>query len=165
MDGSTPPNSATSTTDPAPHPRRHLASDSHRFRVATTRVPIDAPRRHHGRTPEEGFDCVGLVLFLYREAGHGIDELDMPYGERDARRPQRREWITARLATRFGTLAEHVRFRDGDVLLIGNTARQLHLGVVVNDLVFQMGADRVRRVPLARVAPWVGMAFRLKETV
>jgi cell wall-associated NlpC family hydrolase len=83
-----------------------------------------APFKMHGRDPETGIDCVGLVLCALRGAG-----VEAPgpggYALRNLTIDKHLGWVSAlQLHDVSGVL------RPGDVLLFRLPAAQFHLGVV-----------------------------------
>src|SRR5690349_17521985 len=75
---------------------------------------VGTPYRYGGNTPQSGFDCSGLVDFVF----HDVAGVDLP-----------------RTAQDIGSLdAQHVRRSEldsGDVLLFGNARRIDHVGIYV----------------------------------
>lgn len=144
------------------------ASTTDRWRAAARAVAGCPGYVHRGRDPRTGLDCIGLVLAMYRAAGESIDELDVPYGERDATRASRRELLLRVLARRF----DPVRAtgpgdcRDGDVLDVRRRAPgepEIHLGVVVGGEMVDLASARVRRSRLVAAWPYVGAVYRLRR--
>jgi cell wall-associated NlpC family hydrolase len=83
-----------------------------------------APFRMHGRDPETGIDCVGLVLCALRGAGVEATGPD-GYGLRNLTIDKHLSCVSAlQLHEASGVL------RPGDVLLFRLPAAQFHLGVV-----------------------------------
>jgi cell wall-associated NlpC family hydrolase len=80
-----------------PEPRRHLLSVSHAARersfglhvVSYARHFLGIPYSYGGTSPRTGFDCSGLVRFVYRRFGIRLPHsswADLAYGHRVARR-------------------------------------------------------------------------------
>lgn len=126
--------------------------------AAVARLPRTTPRAHRGRDLS-GLDCVGLVLWVYRAAGHDLSALDLPYCA--AAEKKRAQWglLVSQLRRRFDPV-DVFDLRDGDVVVFHN-----HLGVVCGGLVYHMGRTAVRATRLGTVRPAVSAAFRLKERV
>lgn len=78
--------------------------------------------RPQGRRPEQGLDCIGLILCVF-----GLPETQ---GRRDYRlRGNHRRELMAALGKPFRRMARTQR-RTGDVLLMQVAPDQLHLGIV-----------------------------------
>jgi cell wall-associated NlpC family hydrolase len=80
-----------------PEPRRHLLTVSHATRqrsfglhvVSYARHFLGIPYSYGGTTPRTGFDCSGLVRFVYRRFGIRLPHsswADLAHGHRVARR-------------------------------------------------------------------------------
>jgi cell wall-associated NlpC family hydrolase len=110
------------------------------FSAALRQIPLDVPYRHHGRSVETGLDCIGLVLAVYRLAGCPLDDLDEPYGIRDALRPERARRLIAKTCMRFTKqdVTASRQCRDGDLLLMGDNHHINHLAMVVDGTMVQM---------------------------
>lgn len=79
---------------------------------------IDTPYRYGGNTPESGFDCSGLIVYVYREvAGMALPR------------------TVARLA-RAGWTVPVSAMRTGDLLLFDTSGRFSHAGIFVGDARF-----------------------------
>ena len=85
-------------------------------------------------------DCIGLVLAVYRLAGCPLDDLDEPYGIRDALRPERARRLIAKTCMRFTRqdIVSTRLCRDGDLLLMGDSRHINHLAMVVDGTMAQM---------------------------
>lgn len=126
-------------------------------------LPNDIPRVHHGRSPEAGFDCVGLPLWVYGEAGWPLDDADMQYERDDADTFNSHGMIEQQLSGRLIDVTTSVRAgmdRDGDIWIftIGNGLR--HAGVFAGGLVYHM-AESLQRRDAIRVRAHIRRAFRL----
>jgi cell wall-associated NlpC family hydrolase len=77
---------------------------------------VGTPYRYGGDTPDHGFDCSGLVSFVYREAA-GID---LPHNSADIGRIDAPEVDADDLT-------------GGDVLLFAERGRVSHVGIYVGD--------------------------------
>jgi len=79
---------------------------------------IDTPYRYGGNTPESGFDCSGLIVYVYREvAGMALPR------------------TVARLASAGRTVPASA-MRTGDLLLFDTSGRFSHAGIFVGDARF-----------------------------
>lgn len=92
---------------------------------------VGTPYRYGGNTPEGGFDCSGLVSFVYRDAA----ELSLPRSSREiaelqAPKLQRRE-LTA-----------------GDLVFFGPNGRVNHVGIYVGEGRFVHAPNRGGTVQL-----------------
>lgn len=154
------------------------------FRAALAKIPRGVKYVHHGRNPETGLDCCGLILAVYRLAGLPIDSLDVPYGCRDVVRPHRNRMILQQVMKEFrmlgkgdGTVSWPVTVpgdcRDGDILLIGSVGNENHLGVVISGSLWQMAGvvgvvggqrqvvdGRLRETSLCRMWAFATSVFR-----
>lgn len=75
---------------------------------------IGTPYRYGGNTPESGFDCSGLVAYVFRDvAGVALPRTANEIGAIDAPRIQRKQ------------------LDSGDVVLFGNGDRVNHVGIYV----------------------------------
>lgn len=76
---------------------------------------VGTPYRHGGNTPEGGFDCSGLVGYVYREAaGLGLPRTTQGLSEHAASRVDRK------------------RLRPGDLVFFGKR-RASHVGIYVGE--------------------------------
>jgi cell wall-associated NlpC family hydrolase len=130
------------------------------FAQALAQIPADVPRKHHGRDPAEGIDCLGFVLVIYRAIGVPFDDVDIPYSRNDHRRPHRYKEVERRFNRRLIPIKVDgtYRYRDGDIWLVGETTR-CHVGVVVGDYFWDM-RERLTKTTASRLAPHVIAAWR-----
>jgi len=128
------------------------------WQSAVAALPPTVLRLHHGRDPAVGLDCIGLVMFVCRRAGAPFDDLDVPYGVRDAVRPHRYREVERRLNTRFPRAPVDGDWRDGDILMIGDL-RGGHLGVFVGGMIYQM-TEKLLRDETGRLSPFVTAVWR-----
>ena len=106
--------------------------------LARARAVIEVPFRLHGRAPDRGFDCVGLVAYAWR--------VDVPTGY--AMRGTPRDRIERVLADLGFESADAL---PGAVALIAAGPGQLHLGVATGTGVIH--ADAAARCVVERAAP------------
>jgi len=126
-------------------------------------IPLNVPRTHHGRSPQEGFDCVGLPIWVYGQCGIPLDDCDFPYTRTGAARENLSGRIERQLARRLRDVTPLVASNhdeDGDVWVfdVGDGLR--HAGVYCGGLVYHM-AEVLRRVDAFRVRPLLKNAFRV----
>jgi cell wall-associated NlpC family hydrolase len=140
-----------------------------RLRDAATALWAFQPiaRQNHGRTPEKGLDCTGLVLWLYGQSGLDLYPLDLPYGE-EAQRDSRNAARAAAIAVSRGGFAQvrpfdATRLRTGDMVVIRaglpGLPRTAHLGIVVDEDVYHF-ADKLYVTPNVRLFPLIGRVLR-----
>lgn len=130
-------------------------------------LPLDIPRVHHGRSPETGFDCVGLPLWVYREAGWPLDDADVQYARDEADAFNSHGMIEQQLSGRLIDATASVRAgmdRDGDIWVfsIGDGLR--HAGVYADGIVYHMAHDLQSRDAI-RVRPHLRRAFRMPRQI
>jgi murein DD-endopeptidase / murein LD-carboxypeptidase len=128
--------------------------------IARARDLLGTPFKLHGRTLEEGLDCVGFVALVF---GQGAD---VPTGYA-MRNMQGERWATLLdgLATRRGGGG----MRPADILLLQAGPAQYHLGLWTGDSLIHADARlrRVVEVPGALAWPVLGawcFSSRFAET-
>lgn len=111
------------------------------FYRAAAAFELTIPYVAHGRDPNVGLDCAGLVFALYRAAGLAIDDLDVPYGNRDHARGRASQLIAQGLDKRFKRVPKTTprEVADGDVLVIGKETSN-HLAVALRGTAIEMVA-------------------------
>ena len=77
---------------------------------------VGTPYRYGGNTPESGFDCSGLVTYVYRE----MVDLKLPRTSRD-------------LAAVQGPKIDPKRLAAGDLVFFGNRGNVFHVGIYVGE--------------------------------
>lgn len=76
---------------------------------------VDTPYRYGGNTPQSGFDCSGLIVYVFREAA----------GRRLPR--------TVGQIARAGESVSYRAVRTGDIVLFDTAGRFSHAGIYVGD--------------------------------
>jgi hypothetical protein len=112
------------------------------FAQAIARCPTDVARKHHGRTPAEGFDCAGLPIWLYEQCGVPLDALDLPYTKTGAHRMIRDGVFERQLAKQLRDVTPLIasnQDRDGDIWVFDVGDGLGHLGVFIGGRVWHMG--------------------------
>lgn len=77
---------------------------------------VGTPYRYGGNTPESGFDCSGLVAYVYRE----MLDLKLPRTSRD-------------LAAVQGPKIDPQRLAPGDLVFFGDRGNVFHVGIYVGE--------------------------------
>lgn len=128
------------------------------FAAAFRLIDPDIPRIEHGRD-FNGVDCVGLPMLIYRLAGHPIDNLDLPYRDKNDAFARHGEHIIRRqLGANFRNVTDQVLARldhPGDIWLFED-----HVGVQYFGELWHM-TDRLLRRDVERIRPLLIRAYRL----
>ena len=135
-----------------------FSSSAQRLRdslVAMARAQVGRRYRTGGETPEQGFDCSGLVRYVMA----AID-VQLP---RTAQQQSARGAAVERDASRL---------RPGDLLTFGSRKRVTHIGIYVGDGRFVHASSvagrviesAVDRAPAPRINPWAGARRVLADT-
>ena len=107
------------STTPAPGPSRSVASslsDEHAHDIAIHALGlVGTPYRYGGNTPESGFDCSGLIGYVYR------NRVGTP--------PPR----TVAQLNRWGYPIDGSALRVGDLVVFGNGPQPNHAGIYVGE--------------------------------
>ncbi len=113
--------------------------------VARARQLIGAPFRLHGRDPETGLDCVGVVAVLYGWSGVAPDDYAL-------RNSLSSRWVQLldELAVRRGESQP----RAGDIVLLHVGPAQYHVGVWTGDGLIHADAGLRRVVEMPGAIPW-----------
>lgn len=77
---------------------------------------VGTPYRYGGNTPESGFDCSGLVTYVFRD----MLDLRLPRTSRE-------------LAAIQGPKIAQDRLTAGDLVFFGNTGNVWHVGIYVGE--------------------------------
>lgn len=115
--GHSPPKRAS-----APNPARNYSPVAPADPAAAASVLMRAlglvgtPYRYGGNTPESGFDCSGLVTYVYRD----MLALNLPRTSRE-------------LATIQGPKIAPDRLSAGDLVFFGNKGNVFHVGIYVGE--------------------------------
>jgi len=76
---------------------------------------VDTPYRYGGNTPDSGFDCSGLIVYVFREAaGHPLPR-------------------TVRQIAQAGQPVRYRTVRTGDIVLFDTAGRFSHAGIYVGN--------------------------------
>ncbi|MGN6277182.1 MAG: peptidoglycan endopeptidase [Sphingomonas sp.] len=119
--------------------------------MAAARGAVGARFRVHGRAPEEGLDCVGLVAWALAAGGW---RAEVPSGYRLRGDPGR----VAALVERFGLVRVAIG-RAGDVVLAASGPGQGHLAILTGDGVVHADAMLRRVVERPGAVPWPVIGF------
>lgn len=114
--------------------------------VAEARALVGVRFRLHGRTPEQGLDCVGLTALALARAGH-VGSLPLDYGLRTRDVGRAIGWLDA-----AGLVAADGQ--PGDVALVRAGPVQLHLAVMVPGGFVHAHASLRRVVETPGPLPW-----------
>lgn len=76
---------------------------------------VDTPYRHGGNTPRSGFDCSGLIVYVFRAAA-------------DFALPR-----TVAQIARTGAAVRFAEVRIGDLVLFDTSGRYSHAGIYISD--------------------------------
>lgn len=110
---------------------------------------VGTPYRYGGNTPESGFDCSGLVGYVFRDAA----AISLPR-------------TSAALGALDVTKVDHDELRSGDLVLFGSRGRIGHVGIYVGDGRFVHAPNRGGTVRLDRLdAPGWKETFRYGRRV
>ena len=121
--------------------------------VTRARAAVGTPFRLHGRSIDDGLDCVGLAAFAL-----GLDEVATGYAMRrgDADR------VASLIAATGLTRVEDER--DGDLLMLRSGPGQLHLAIKVPGGMVHADAGLRRVVERPGTPPWGVLArFRVES--
>ena len=110
--------------------------------AAAARAAVGVRFRLHGRHPDDGLDCVGLVGWAC-----GLRDLPTGYALRGGEPGTVAALLDARLARAEGEA-------DGDVLLVRTGPGQLHLGIVTAAGLVHADAGLRRVVERPGAVPW-----------
>jgi cell wall-associated NlpC family hydrolase len=133
------------------------------FLYAADRLPTLLPRVHRGRNPDEGMDCLGLVLWLYKDSGHPIPFLEMPYAERDQNSPRMWDRAIKVASSMMSDASDETKAgldRDGDIWVFKDESGGVGVGVYIDGEVLAM-YDTLRRRNADSIRVYVKRSFRL----
>lgn len=146
------------------------------WRNALKMLPLNVARRPHGRTIEQGIDCVGLIFVMYKLVGVDLKDCDVPYGQHayrpiapgdalaKAQRDRLSRLLQSRLTMKFKRVEcyDPVDVRSGDIILLGETGSENHVGIFIDGMLIQMGDKiRVRRFHEVWALNFVAGVYRL----
>lgn len=113
---STPSTTRPSSASAVPVNPLRLPESSRDRMMAVVMLALNTPYKYGGSSPEEGFDCSGLVFYALGQVGHqGLPRSSV-------------QW-----ATRSIVIAQH-RLQRGDFVFFNTTGpRYSHMGIYVSD--------------------------------
>lgn len=122
--------------------------------VISARTLIGVPFRLHGRAPDLGLDCVGLVAIAYHltsnvPTGYGLRSRDLSHWERIIRAQ--------------GFARRHAHWRRGDLLAVRPGPAQIHLGVWTGDSLIHADAGLGRIVETPGIPRWPVLSAWLRR--
>ncbi|MBL0115006.1 MAG: C40 family peptidase [Sphingomonadales bacterium] len=122
--------------------------------VARARALLNIRFRLHGRTPELGLDCVGLIAFAYRlddrvPNGYSLRSRDLAHWERVIRA--------------HGFVRRRVDWRRGDLLVVCPGPAQIHLGLWTGDSLIHADAGLGRIVETPGTPRWPVLSAWLRR--
>jgi cell wall-associated NlpC family hydrolase len=122
--------------------------------VISARTLIGVPFRLHGRAPELGLDCVGLVAIAYGlsenvPTGYSLRSRDLAHWERVIRAQ--------------GFVSRHAGWRRGDLLLVRPGPAQIHLGVWTGGSLIHADAGLGRIVETPGIPRWPVLSAWLRR--
>jgi len=122
--------------------------------VACARALLDVPFRLHGRAPEFGLDCVGLVAVAYGlnrnvPTGYGLRSRDLAHWERIIRAQ--------------GFARRRAGWRRGDLLVVCPGPAQIHLGVWTGESLIHADAGLGRIVETPGIPRWPVLSAWLRR--
>lgn len=109
----TPPSSSATHAWPEVAPADPVRANAVLMRAISL---VGTPYRYGGNTPESGFDCSGLVNYVYRD----MLDLRLPRTSRDLAAMQGPRIVPAQLAS-------------GDLVFFGNGGEVSHVGIYVGE--------------------------------
>lgn len=115
--------------------------------VAAARAMVGAPFRLHGRSVEQGVDCVGLAALAFARAGRQVAP-PRGYGLRSGNEGVARAWLAQ------AGLAAVAEGEPGDLALVRPGPLQLHLMLVVPGGHVHAHAGLGRVVEMPGESPW-----------
>ncbi|WP_033925631.1 C40 family peptidase [Sphingomonas sp. 35-24ZXX] len=134
-------------------------TDGDRLAVAALGM-VGAPFRMHGRDPETGLDCVGLVAAALEGIGRSVD-VPADYRLRGGSLPRFDGWARA---AGLEPLGDAVPARAGDVLLCEVAPLQFHVMIDAGDRMVHAHIALGRVVASPAPAPWpVRRRWRLQQ--
>jgi lipoprotein Spr len=123
--------------------------------IANARALLGVPFRLHGRTPEYGLDCVGLVAIAFGlndgvPTGYALRGGDPQHFERALRRQ--------------GFVGRKAEWRSGDVLMLCPGPAQVHLGLWTGESLIHADAGLGRIVETPGIPRWPILSAWLHRT-
>ena len=108
---------------------------------------VGTPYRYGGNTPDSGFDCSGLVAYVYRE----MLDLRLPRTSRD-------------LAAVQGPKIDPQRLATGDLVFFGSRGSVTHVGIYVGEGRFARAEYRRDGTPRLAQRPLLERPLHRGET-
>ena len=122
--------------------------------IANARALLGVPFRLHGRTPEYGLDCVGLIAIAFGlsdgvPTGYTLRGGDTQYFERVLRRQ--------------GFVGRKAQWRRADVLMLRPGPAQVHLGLWTGESLIHADAGLGRIVETPGIPRWPVLSAWLRR--
>lgn len=122
--------------------------------IARARALLNIRFRLHGRTPELGLDCVGLIALAYRL------ERPVPFGY-SLRSRDLAHW--ERIIRDHGFVRRRADWQSGDLLVLCPGPTQIHLGVWTGSSLIHADAGLGRIVEAPGTPRWPVMSAWLRR--
>lgn len=134
----------TATTGPRDWPVVRPANPARANAVLMRAISlVGTPYRYGGNTPEGGFDCSGLVNYVYRD----VLDLRLPRTSRE-------------LADVQGPRIPPIQLASGDLVFFGTSGQVSHVGIYVGEGRFVHAPNRGGTVRLDRLdGAWWGKHY------
>lgn len=110
-----PPKSAPTDYGIPPPPPSEISDQQAQDAAVYALGLVGTPYRYGGNTPESGFDCSGLIGFVYRYTAG----LQVPR--------------TVRAISGWGDVIDRSQLRTGDLVIFGSSGNATHAGIFVGE--------------------------------